>query len=80
LINKIDLYLQRAKRGGCRRPSVKLNADADVHLTSVKKRKGIKVLKDYLKRGQSVAFIGSSGVGKSAHGQSAARRGMAVDG
>ncbi|OYX01431.1 MAG: ribosome small subunit-dependent GTPase A [Bosea sp. 32-68-6] len=43
-----------------------LNADADVHVTSVKKRKGLKVLKDYLKRGQSVAVIGSSGVGKSA--------------
>ncbi len=65
LINKSDLYPEAQSQEAAEAIRA-LNADADVHVTSVKKRKGLKVLKDYLKRGQSVAFIGSSGVGKSA--------------
>lgn len=65
LVNKADLYPDTQNQeaaAGIRG----LSAAADVHVTSVKKRKGLKVLKDYLKRGKTVAIIGSSGVGKSA--------------
>jgi len=65
LINKADLYPETQSQEAAEAIRA-LNADADVHVTSVKKRKGLKVLKDYLKRGQTVAVIGSSGVGKSA--------------
>ncbi|MBB5034888.1 ribosome small subunit-dependent GTPase A [Prosthecobacter vanneervenii] len=65
LVNKADLYPDSQNQEAA--DSIRaLNAEADVHVTSVKKRKGLKVLKDYFKRGQSVAIIGSSGVGKSA--------------
>jgi ribosome biogenesis GTPase len=65
LVNKADLYPDKQNQEAAEAIRA-LNADAEVHVTSVKKRKGLKVLKDYLKRGQSVAVIGSSGVGKSA--------------
>jgi ribosome biogenesis GTPase len=65
LINKIDLT-SKAQNEEAAEAIRQLNPNADVHLTSVTKRKGIKVLKNYFKRGQTVAFIGSSGVGKSA--------------
>jgi ribosome biogenesis GTPase / thiamine phosphate phosphatase len=65
LLNKIDLYPD-AQNNEAAAAIRQLNPDAEVHLTSVKKRKGIKVLRQYLKRGLSAAFIGSSGVGKSA--------------
>ena len=65
LVNKIDLYpaAQNEEAAAAIRA---LSADADVHLTSVKKRKGLKPLKDYLKHGKTAGIIGSSGVGKSA--------------
>ena len=65
LVNKSDLYppAQNEEAAAAIRA---LYAAAEVHITSVKKRKGLKVLKDHLKRGQTVAIIGSSGVGKSA--------------
>jgi ribosome biogenesis GTPase len=65
LINKIDLTSKEQNEEAAAAIR-ELNPQADVHLTSVIKRKGIKVVRDYLKRGKSVAFIGSSGVGKSA--------------
>ena len=65
LINKIDLTSKEQNEQAAA-DIRQLSASADVHLTSVTKRKGIKVLKNYFKRGQTVAFIGSSGVGKSA--------------
>ena len=65
LINKIDLTSKEQNEQAAE-DIRQLSASADVHLTSVTKRKGIKVLKNYFKRGQTVAFIGSSGVGKSA--------------
>lgn len=65
LVNKADLYPERQNQEAV--DAIRsLNADVDVHLTSVVKRKGIRALKPYFKRGHSVAFIGSSGVGKSA--------------
>lgn len=65
LINKTDLTSKEQNEEAAAAIR-ELNPQADVHLTSVLKRKGIKVVRDYLKRGKSVAFIGSSGVGKSA--------------
>lgn len=65
LINKTDLTSKEQNEQAAAAIR-ELNPHADVHLTSVIKRKGIKVVRDYLKRGKSVAFIGSSGVGKSA--------------
>jgi ribosome biogenesis GTPase len=65
LLNKADLYsetknLRAAKSIGA------LQKEADVHVVSAKTRKGLKTLTDYLEPGKTVAFIGSSGVGKSA--------------
>ncbi|HRH98835.1 MAG TPA: GTPase RsgA, partial [Prosthecobacter sp.] len=54
LVNKADLYPDKQNQEAAEAIRA-LNADAEVHVTSVKKRKGLKVLKDYLKRGQSVA-------------------------
>jgi ribosome biogenesis GTPase len=65
LINKADLYPDEQNQQAAAEIRA-LNTDAEVHVTSVKKRKGLKVLKDHLRRGQTVAIIGSSGVGKSA--------------
>ena len=65
LVNKSDLFPAAQSKEAAEAIRA-LNAEADVHVTSVEKRKGLKVLKDYLKPGVSIAFIGSSGVGKSA--------------
>ena len=65
VINKTDLTTKEQNEQAAAAIR-ELNPHADVHLTSVIKRKGIKTVRDYLKRGKSVAFIGSSGVGKSA--------------
>ncbi len=65
LVNKADLY-DDAQNQQAAESIRALHADAEVHVTSVKKRKGIKPLKEHLKRGRTVAIIGSSGVGKSA--------------
>lgn len=65
LVNKADLYpdAQNQEAAAAIRA---LHPDAAVFVTSVEKRKGLRALKPYFKRGQTVAFIGSSGVGKSA--------------
>ncbi|MEZ5386526.1 MAG: ribosome small subunit-dependent GTPase A [Prosthecobacter sp.] len=65
LINKADLYPASQNEEAAQAIRA-LNAEAEVHITSVKKRRGLKVLKEHLKCGQTVAIIGSSGVGKSA--------------
>lgn len=65
MVNKSDLFTP-AENEEAAEAIRALHAGADVHVTSVIKRKGLKVLKDYLTKGNSVAFIGSSGVGKSA--------------
>lgn len=65
MVNKSDLYPPKQSQEAADAIQA-LNADADVHVTSVEKRKGLRVMKNYLKRGETVAFIGSSGVGKSA--------------
>jgi len=65
VINKIDLS-SKEQNDQAASAIRELNPLAEVLLTSVIQRKGIKAVRDHLKRGKSVAFIGSSGVGKSA--------------
>ena len=64
LVNKADLYSAEQNKAAVEAIQA-LNPEADVHLTSVLKKTTLKVLKTYLQRGVSVAFAGSSGVGKS---------------
>lgn len=65
VINKADLYPD-AQNQEAAEAIRDLNPDCPVYITSVHKRKGLRPLKNYFKRGQTVALIGSSGVGKSA--------------
>jgi ribosome biogenesis GTPase / thiamine phosphate phosphatase len=65
VLNKADLFSDKENEAAAAELRA-LNPEAEVHITSVLKRKGLKALRDYLKRGVTVAFIGSSGVGKSA--------------
>jgi ribosome biogenesis GTPase len=65
LLNKADLFSD-TKNLRAARAIQKLHAEADVHVASAKTRKGLALLKGYLQPGGTVAFIGSSGVGKSA--------------
>jgi len=43
-----------------------VSTEVEVHLTSAINKKGLAPLKAYLKKGSTIAFVGSSGVGKSA--------------
>jgi len=65
VLNKADLYSEKENEEAAQAIR-ELSPEADVLITSVKKRKGLKNLKPYFKKGQTVSFIGSSGVGKSA--------------
>lgn len=65
VVNKADLYPDKQNQEAADAIRA-LNNDAEVFITSVTKRKGVRALKPYFKKGQTVAFIGSSGVGKSA--------------
>ncbi len=65
LLNKADLFSD-TKNQRAARAIAKLQTAADVHVTSAKTRKGLAIIKSYLAPGQTIAFIGSSGVGKSA--------------
>ena len=65
LLNKADLFSD-TKNQRAARAIAKLQSAADVHVTSAKTRKGLAIVKGYLTPGQTIAFIGSSGVGKSA--------------
>lgn len=65
VLNKSDLFTEKENQTAADQISA-LNPDAQIHITSVLKRKGLRVLRDYLKTGVTVVFIGSSGVGKSA--------------
>jgi ribosome biogenesis GTPase len=64
MVNKCDLY--SAEENERAAEAIRgLNPEAEVHLTSVLDPNSLEVLKRYLKRGISMTFIGSSGVGKS---------------
>jgi ribosome biogenesis GTPase / thiamine phosphate phosphatase len=65
LLNKSDLY----SKADCQEAAEEIQqlcTTAHAHIISVEERRGLKVLSDYLRPGQTVAIIGSSGVGKSA--------------
>ena len=66
LINKSDLFDTADNKAAA--ASIRtLHPEVEVHLTSALKAKALKAtLKPYLAPGQTLAFIGSSGVGKSA--------------
>lgn len=64
LVNKSDLFSAEQNREAS--DAIKaLNPEAEIHITSVEKGRSLNVLRQYLKRGVTVALIGSSGVGKS---------------
>ncbi|MDB6130004.1 MAG: GTPase EngC [Verrucomicrobiales bacterium] len=64
ILNKSDLFPEQQSEE-CARLVQELHPGAEIHITSVEKKKGIKPLRDYLKPGVTVALVGSSGVGKS---------------
>ena len=63
LLNKADLCADVA---GFMRSIESVAAGVDIHAVSAKEKTGLGGLKKYLVRGKTVAFLGSSGVGKSA--------------
>jgi ribosome biogenesis GTPase len=65
LVNKADLYSDTQNQAAVRAIGA-LQAAAEVHLTSAKTRKGLKLVQSLLQPGTTTTFIGSSGVGKSA--------------
>jgi ribosome biogenesis GTPase len=65
VLNKADLFTKVE----CAQAAAEVRAlsqDCAVHITSVLEGRGLKEVKAYLKKGVTVALIGSSGVGKSA--------------
>ncbi len=64
LVNKADLFPTEQNQEVANAIH-SLNPEAEVHITSLQKKRSLSVLKSHLKFGVSVAFIGSSGVGKS---------------
>ena len=65
LVNKSDLF-PNAQNQEAAQSIRALNPDADVYVTSAVQKSGLTGLKNGFKRGVTVAFVGSSGVGKSA--------------
>jgi ribosome biogenesis GTPase len=63
ILNKTDLCPDAP---GFLRSLEAVTAGVDVHAVSAKEQTGLEALKQYLYRGKTVAFLGSSGVGKSA--------------
>ena len=64
LVNKADLFSEEENRMAAEAIRT-LNPEAEVHVTSLKKKTSLSALKDYFNKGISVTFIGSSGTGKS---------------
>ena len=64
LVNKSDLYEKEDNEDAAAQIQA-LNPEADVHITCATKKRSLSVLRQYLKKGQTVTLIGSSGVGKS---------------
>lgn len=64
LVNKSDAFDKELCAEAAKEIAA-LCPEADVHITSALKKKGLKVLKSYLKRGITMCIVGSSGVGKS---------------
>lgn len=65
LVNKSDLFPDAQNEEAAQ--SIRaLNPEADVYVTSAIQKNGLAELRDCFQRGVTVAFVGSSGVGKSA--------------
>jgi len=64
LVNKADLFSDEENRVAAEAIRAQ-NPAAEVHITSLKKKSTLKALKECLKPGISITFIGSSGTGKS---------------
>lgn len=64
LVNKSDLFEEVQNRAAAEAIQA-LNPHAEVHVTSALQGRTLRVLKQYLKPGVTVAMLGSSGVGKS---------------
>lgn len=64
LLNKGDLYSNEVNQKA-KEKVLALNPDLEVVITSALENSGVEVLRSYLKRGTTIAVIGSSGVGKS---------------
>ena len=64
LVNKADLFSEEENLTAAEAIRNQ-NPEAEVHVTSLKKKSSLKALKAYLKPGISITFIGSSGTGKS---------------
>jgi ribosome biogenesis GTPase len=64
LVNKADLCDKKTNREAAEQIA-ELCPAADVHVTCALKGEGLKVLKQYLKKGTTMCIVGSSGVGKS---------------
>ncbi len=65
LINKADLYNAEDCKDAADVVN-RLRSDTETHVISVKKRQGLAALKKLIVPGETIAFVGSSGVGKSA--------------
>lgn len=65
LLNKCDLFSDAENEAAAEAVRA-LQPDLPVHVISARRRKGLKVVRDCLQPGVTLAFIGSSGVGKSA--------------
>lgn len=64
LVNKADLFPGEQNRAAAEAIRAQ-NPEAEVHITSLKAKRSLEALTDYLKPGISITFIGSSGTGKS---------------
>jgi ribosome biogenesis GTPase len=65
LINKCDLFTEEENEEAAETVRA-LGPQVEVHVISVRRRKGLKAVRDLFAHGVTVAFAGSSGVGKSA--------------
>lgn len=64
LVNKTDLFSEEENRTAAEAIRAQ-NPEAEVYLTSLKKKSTLHPLKGYFKPGIAITFIGSSGTGKS---------------
>ena len=65
LLNKSDLFSEEENEAAAEAVRA-LQPELPVHVISARRRKNLKVVRDCLQPGVTLAFIGSSGVGKSA--------------
>jgi ribosome biogenesis GTPase / thiamine phosphate phosphatase len=63
ILNKVDLC---SDAGSLIQSVENIDPGTSIHAVSAKKRTGLEALRNYLTKGNTVAFLGSSGVGKSA--------------